>query len=127
MITQAPDFPGAKLQKKMYIGKRKILRLEEYNNRRKDIIADKCGATWNAFTELEGLINKSALAEQYFEKSHSWLSQRIHGCTVRKKSMTFKENEYHELAEAFRDIAKRLVAHADEIDNARTEDSSSMK
>ena len=32
------------------------MRLDEYNERRKEIIATKCGAVWNAFTELEGLI-----------------------------------------------------------------------
>lgn len=111
----------------MYLGKRKIYNPQKYNDIRNKVIADKCGATWNAFTELEGLINKSALAEQYFEKSQSWLSQRIHGCTVRKKSMTFKENEYHELAEAFRDIAKRLSAHADEIDHAKIEEPETMR
>lgn len=31
------------------------MRLDEYNERRKEIIATKCGAVWNAFTELEGL------------------------------------------------------------------------
>lgn len=36
------------------------MRLGEYNERRKEIIATKCGAVWNAFTELEGLINKTA-------------------------------------------------------------------
>lgn len=95
------------------------MRLEEYNERRKKCIEYKPDATFTAFTELEGLINKSALAEQYFEKSQSWLSQRIHGCMVQKKAMAFKEEEYHQLAEALRDIAKRLTAHADEIDAAK--------
>lgn len=36
------------------------MRLDEYNERRKEIIATKCEAVWNAFTELEGLINKTA-------------------------------------------------------------------
>ncbi len=105
----------------MYLGKRNIIQLEKYNTTRAEIIAQKSGAAWNTFTELEGLINKSALATQYFEKSSGWLSQRIHSCTVRNKKMAFKDNEYHELAEALRDIAKRLSAHADEIDNARLE------
>ena len=35
--------------------------------------------------------------------------------------MSFKEDEYYQLAEAFRDIAKRLQAHADEIDAAKFE------
>ena len=105
----------------MYQGKRKIMRQDEYNERRKEIISTKGGAVWNAFTELENLINKSALAQQYFGKSQSWLSQRIHGCTVRKKEMAFKPEEYRLLADSFRDIARRLQAHADEIDAASDE------
>ena len=103
----------------MYLGKRNIMQIEEYNTTRAEIIAEKSGAVWNTFSELEGLINKSALATQYFDRSSAWLSQRIHGCTVMNKSMTFKEKEYHQLAEAFRDIANRLLAHADEIDTAK--------
>lgn len=105
----------------MYQGKRKIERLGEYNERREEIVSTKCGAVWTAFVELDNLINKSALAPQYFEKSQSWFAQRVHVCTVRKKEMSFKEEEYHQLAEAFRDIAKRLQAHADEIDSAEFE------
>lgn len=95
------------------------MRLEEYNERRKQIIADKSGAVWNAFVELENLINKSALAEQYFSKSQAWLSQRVNGCIVQNKARKFKEEEYYQIAESFRDIAKRLLAHADEIDAAK--------
>ncbi len=102
----------------MYLGKRKINNPEEYERLRRINIETKDGATWNAFAELEGLINKSQLAQQYFEKSQSWLSQRIHGCTVLKKEMAFKPEEFHQLAEAFRHIAMRLNAHADEIDAA---------
>ena len=81
----------------------------------------KNDAAWNAFVELDNLINKSALAQQYFEKSQSWFSQRLHGCTVQKKEISFKPEEYHQLANAFRDIAKRLQTHADEIDEASFE------
>ena len=70
------------------------------------------------FAEMEELISKSALARQYFQNSASWLSKRVNGCVVMKKNAAFKENEYHLLAEALRDIAKRLNAHADEIDEA---------
>ena len=111
----------------MYLGKRKIYNSEEDEKIRKIVIADKCGATWNTFVELEDLINKSQLAKQYFGKSQSWLSQRIYGCTVRKKSMAFKEDEYNMLSVALRDIAMRLIAHADEIDNAALEDPNSMR
>lgn len=105
----------------MYLGKREILNLTEYNERRKKCIEYKPDATSTAFSELEDLINKTQLAKQYFNKSQSWISQRIHGCTILNKTVSFKETEYHQLAEAFRDIAKRLIAHADEIDNAKME------
>lgn len=103
----------------MYLGKRNIFNLTEYEERRKKCIEYKPDATATAFSELEDIINKSQLAKQYFSKSQSWFSQRVHGCTVLKKSVAFKEEEYHKLAEAFRDIAKRLMAHADEIDAAK--------
>ena len=105
----------------MYLGKREILNKEEYESRRKNCIEFKSDATATAFSELEDIINKSQLAKQYFGKSQSWFAQRVNGCTVLNKSMAFKEEEYHQLAEAFRDIAKRLQAHADEIDAAKTD------
>ena len=106
----------------MYLGKRKILNLVEYEKHRAGCIQYKPDATATAFSELEDIINKTQLAKQYFEKSQSWLSQRIHGCAVLDKARYFKEDEYHQLAEAFRHIAKRLQAHADEIDNAKMEE-----
>ena len=105
----------------MYLGKREILNLAEYEERRKKCIEYKPDATVTAFSELEDIINKSQLAKQYFGKSQSRFSQRVNGCTVLKKSMAFKEEEYHKLAEAFRDIAKQLIAHADKIDAAKFE------
>ena len=97
------------------------MNMAEYEKHRKECIEYKPDATATAFSELEDIINKSQIAKQYFEKSPSWFSQRVNGCIVLKKSMAFKEEEYHQLAEAFRDIAKRLQAHADEIDNAKYE------
>ena len=105
----------------MYLGKRKILDLAKYNEQRAKCIEYKPDATFTAFSELEDIINKTQLARQYFGKSQGWLSQRINGCMVMKKTAAFKQDEYHDLAEAFRDIAKRLQAHADEIDAARYE------
>lgn len=103
----------------MYLGKRKIFNVAEYEERRRKCVEYKPDATATAFSELEDIINKSRLAKQYFGKSPSWFSQRVHGCVVLNKSVSFKEDEYHQLADAFRDIAKRLQAHADEIDAAR--------
>lgn len=103
----------------MYKGKRKIFNAAENEEQRRKCIEYKPDAMATAFSELEGLINKSALARQYFGRSHAWLSQRINGCIVLNKRAAFKEEEFHELAEAFRDIAGRLQVHADEIDAAK--------
>ena len=105
----------------MYLGKRQILDIDEYEARRAKCIEYKADAAVTAFSELEDIVNKTQIAKQYFGKSHSWFSQRLNGCTVMKKSLAFKEDEFHELAESFRDIAKRLLAHADEIDAAKYE------
>ena len=105
----------------MYSEKREIANREEYELRRKKCIEYKSDATATAFSEMEDLINKSQIAKLYFDKSPSWFSQRVHGCLVLNKSMAFKKKEYHQLAEAFRDIARRLLAHADEIDNTKLE------
>lgn len=105
----------------MYLGKRKIFNPELHEEHRREVIETKPGAVWNAFTELEGLINKTQLATQYFNKSQGWLSQKLNGCTLHNKKQEFNEAEYHQLAEAFRHIAARLQAHADEIDAAAME------
>lgn len=89
--------------------------------RRAELVSEKAGAAWVAFLELRGIINKSQLASQYFNRSQSWLSQKINGCEVCKIERSFTENEYHQLAEAFRDIARRLMAYANEIDSAEME------
>lgn len=105
----------------MYLGKRDIADVAEYEKRRKKCIEYKPDAVVTAFSELEDIINKSQIARQYFGKSQSWFSQRLNGCTVLNRAVVFKDEEFHQLAEAFRDIAKRLETHADEIDNAKYE------
>ncbi len=89
--------------------------------RRAQLITEKSGAVFVSFNELAGLINKTQLATQYFNKSQGWLSQKLNGCTLHNKKQEFNEAEYHQLAEAFRHIAARLQAHADEIDAAAME------
>lgn len=106
----------------MYLGKAKLKDQEEYERLRALDLVDKSGAVDVAFSELGGIINKSQIASQYFNKTHAWLSQKLHGCTVLNRKKSFTEAEYHQLAEAFRHIAKRLMAHADEIDAAAMED-----
>ena len=86
--------------------------------RRKVQIETKSGATYVAFMELKGVINNSGIAREYFHRSPSWLLQRINGNTVFDKKAGFRPEEYQQLAEAFRDIARRLQQHADEIEAA---------
>lgn len=86
--------------------------------RRAQQVHVKSEATWVAFMELNGIINTAALARQYFNRSPAWLSQRVNGNTVFGHKAGFRENEYRQLSDAFRDIARRLIAHADEIDAA---------
>ena len=92
--------------------------LRDPNFRRAQNITIKSGAVFVAFTELNGIINNAALARQYFHRSSSWISQRINGNTVFDKKAGFRPAEYQQLADAFRDIARRLIAHANEIDTA---------
>lgn len=86
--------------------------------RRAQNITIKSGAVFVAFSELEGLINNAAIARQYFKRSPAWLTQRINGNIVFNKKAGFRPDEYRQLADAFRDIARRLEAHAAEIDAA---------
>lgn len=78
----------------------------------------KSEATADAFVSLGNIINKAQFSREYFGKSQSWFSQRLNGSTLRSRSMTFKEPEFHRIAEAFRDIAEKLNGHADRIDSA---------
>lgn len=103
----------------MYLGKHKFYNPEVAEENRKKVIATKSGAIFNTFMELEGLLNKSVVAKQYFEKSQGWFSQKLHGSTVCDKERGFSDTEAHQLAEALRDIANRLSAHANEIDSAK--------
>lgn len=86
--------------------------------RRRELISVKSGAVWTAFLELNGLINKTRLSEQYFQRTQAWFSQKLNGCTLHRRKQSFTEEEYKQLADSFRDIARRLMIHADEIDSA---------
>lgn len=102
----------------MYLSKRKYHDPELAEQHRAETITFKDGAIFTAFLDLDGLLNKTAIAKQYFGKTHGWFSQKLHGATVCDKERSFSADEAHQLAEAFRDIANRLKSHADEIDAA---------
>lgn len=100
----------------MYQGKKKLLNPAKHEEVRAEVIACRSGAIFNAFVELEDIINKSELSRQYFGRSHSWFSQRLNGSMVNNRKQEFSEPEALALAGAFRDIAKRLSVLASEIE-----------
>ncbi len=102
----------------MYQGKRNIFDIEKYEKHRKIDVNYKNGAIDVAFSELEDIIDGKAFAEQYFNQTEEWLAGRLEACSLLSEGK-FTADECHELAEAFRDIARRLNAHADEIDAAK--------
>ena len=99
----------------MYQGKRNILNKEKYEALRAEEIKYLSGAVAVAMSELDGILNYSEVARQYFGRSQSWLSQRLNGCMRENRQMAFTPEEAIQLAKAFKDIARRLQVHADEI------------
>ena len=96
--------------------KKEIENPERRSPIRAEVVSYRSGAISNAFLELDGLLNKSALARDYFQKSQGWFSQRLHGAHVCASDVSFKPAEARQLAAAFRDIARRLDGLAAEID-----------
>lgn len=97
---------------------------EQFNDpafRRAQQMKVKSEAVWVAFHELDGLINVSRLAKEYFHRSQSWLAQKINGYNVRNQEKSFTAKEYSRLTKSFRDIARRLDEYADAIDAAKEE------
>lgn len=109
---------GDKINKIMSSDK---ITLEQFNDPafiRSEQMKVKSEATWVAFLELDGIINKSKLAEKYFHRSQSWFSQKLNGNAVNNKDAAFTEDDYKKLTASFRDIAKNLNNFADAIDKA---------
>ena len=106
----------------MNYGKKKPLDPELSEQTRTTLQGFRAGSIFNAFVEPEGIINKSALARQYFHKSQGWLSQRINGGVSCDKKMESSADEARQLADAFKDIARRLDGLAREIEDAADRD-----
>lgn len=86
--------------------------------RRNEQMKIKSEAVWVTFLELNGIINISKFANQYFGKSQSWFSQRINGYDVNHKKATFKPEDYDRIVESLRNLAARLNEYADAIEKA---------
>lgn len=96
----------------------KIFDIEKYLSRRKDAIISKSSALTTHFIELDSIINETKFAKRFLGRSHSWFSQRLHGCLVMNKEREFKPEEYEKIAEGFRELARQLNQYADEIEKA---------
>ena len=59
-------------------------------------------------SEVLPFISVSEFAKQYFDKSASWLHQRINGNEVHGKVATFTEKELKILSDALKDVADKL-------------------
>ncbi len=60
--------------------------------------------------EAADMLNLTYIAKKYFKKSHSWLSQRLHGHLVNGKPCRFTDAELHTFNAALRDMSLRLNA-----------------
>ena len=58
----------------MYQGKRRIMNPERHEEYRSQTISFRGGAIFNAFIDLEDIINKSVFCEDYMNHSQYWLS-----------------------------------------------------
>ena len=58
--------------------------------------------------EVASIISLSYLAKRYFNKSRSWLYQRMNGNIVNGKPARFTEDELAILNSALKDISKKL-------------------
>ncbi|MGC4130534.1 MAG: DUF5053 domain-containing protein [Bergeyella sp.] len=59
-------------------------------------------------TEASEIVSVSYIAKKYFNKTRSWLHQRINGNFVNGKSAKFTDEELKTLNYAFKDISEKL-------------------
>lgn len=95
-----------------------VANLDRYMENRKVCISTKQSAVYTHFSELDGVINLSAFAKRFMQRSQSWFSQRINKCVVMNKEQTFKADDFKRISDGFRTLAQQLNQYADEIDRA---------
>lgn len=59
-------------------------------------------------SDILPFISVSEFAKQYFDRSASWLHQRINGNEVHGKVVAFTEKELNILSDALKDVADKL-------------------
>lgn len=82
------------------------------------LLQEKEGATWLSFLQINDLLNYSEVSRRYFNRSATWMLQRLHGYTVNGKQAKFKPTEYKKLVAALRDMSKLFEEAANNIESA---------
>lgn len=100
----------------MYQGKHEIFNPESHEETRNQCISYRGGAIYNAFIELEEIIDKEEFARQYMDESNEDFNKKLDGCPIGGSKTEFSTEEAKKIADSFRDIAKRLTGLAEEID-----------
>lgn len=91
---------------------------EALETAKKYLSQEKDGAVWLVMMEAGELVNYSAIARKYFNKSGNWLLQRLHGYEVNGRPASFKPEEYATFTAALRDLARQLDKAAARIEAA---------
>lgn len=66
-------------------------------------------------SELPQVLNCSYIAERFFRKSPSWLSQKLNGTIVNGKPATFTHDELRGLRDALRTLQFEIASVADDL------------
>ena len=61
-------------------------------------------------TEISQIVSMSYIAKHYFNKTKSWLSQRVNELNVNGKPAKFTQEEIDTLNAAFKDISNKIGA-----------------
>lgn len=69
----------------------------------------------DALEPIAPMINMGYVTENYFHKSRGWFSQRMTGAIVNGKPATFSKDDIKVLADALRDISRKLEEAANTI------------
>ncbi len=65
-----------------------------------------------ALNDIIPAVTWSYIAEEYFQKSRSWLSQRMNGYHVNSKAAAFTPEEINTLADGLLDLSERIKKSA---------------